>query len=103
MKVDKSILQITSISIVVLMFLAVFAMPYGYYTFLRIMTTLSSGLFIYVYYCTKSLKPWSIIFVFIGVTFNPLFPVHLDRDIWFILNILVGCVYLGNLLLIKKL
>ncbi|MBN1855617.1 MAG: hypothetical protein JW846_01530 [Dehalococcoidia bacterium] len=60
---------------------AVLELPYGYFTFLRIVVC---GVSIYVAYCGyKWDKPWAMwLFGLVAVLFNPVIPVHLTQEIW---------------------
>jgi len=61
--------------------LATLDLPYGYYTFLRIVVC---GVSVYVAYCShKWGKLWAAwVFGLVAILFNPLLPVHLTKDVW---------------------
>ena len=60
-------------------------LPYGYYTFLRIVTC---GLFVWLAVLYKS-PYWRFILGAGAILYNPVFPIHLDsRDPWIFFNIL---------------
>ena len=71
---------------IILLIFATFQLPYGYYTFLRIAIT-----FIAVYLTYNLYKEdntvWALIFMLIGILFNPIFPIYLDKETWVILDI----------------
>lgn len=70
--------------------IALFPLPYGYYTFLRILVCgccLATALLAFK---TNKYKVYGWIAIPIGVLFNPLIPVHLDRAIWSFFNITVA-------------
>ena len=78
--------KLASISIFLLL-LALFKLPYGFYTLLR--------LFIFITCCSYifnvSDEKKSIFFygwLILGLIYNPIIPVHLSRDIWQVVNIL---------------
>ena len=82
----KSAYALASVATALLL-LALLPMPYGYYTILRLVICA-----IFVVYATAlndmrhpllQLVAWVTV-----VTYNPLIPVHLGRDIWSTVNIL---------------
>lgn len=77
------------IIIAVLLFLAVLDMPYGYYTFLRLVVFISSSFFVYQNYKSEKMF-WVWSFVLIALLFNPVFPIYLDKTLWVVLDILTG-------------
>ncbi len=77
-----------------LSFLAIIDLPYGYYTFLRIAITSVA-----IYGIIKEYKGefdfWIISFAIVAILFNPLIPVHLgDKDMWRVLNLVCGILFL---------
>lgn len=73
----------------------------GYYTFLRIITTISLA-----WFCFKDF-PAFIRFIFLlgAILYNPVFPIHLgDRDIWRVFNVITAAALLvGGIAVIHKL
>ncbi|MEH2574439.1 DUF6804 family protein [Bradyrhizobium sp. AZCC 1708] len=71
-----------------LLVIATLPLPYGYYTILRIVVC---GFAVVVFFHTwrddAPTRMWPLTFVGIGILFNPLVPVHLDRATWFYLDI----------------
>ena len=55
--------------------------PYGYYQLLRLVTC---GAAAYGAYVSHSMgkSAWLWAFVLVAVLFNPVFPVHLSREVW---------------------
>lgn len=75
-------------------FVAVLALPIGYYTFLRIIATLGGILAIAVIYQQKN-KLLKYILFSITIFFNPFIPVYLQKKaIWIPLDILTGFAFL---------
>ncbi|OOY36781.1 hypothetical protein BOV89_10655 [Solemya velum gill symbiont] len=69
-----------------LLLLALLPFPYGYYTFLRIVATITFGWAAYASYQDEgSILPW--IYGLFAIIFNPLIPVHLTREIWAVIDI----------------
>lgn len=79
----------------ILLGLAIFPMPYGFYQFLRLAIC---G--IMAYYIIKEylqVSKLNIISCMIVLLYNPLFPVYFSKDIWQILNVLTA-IYLYHLI-----
>ena len=88
------------ITVAIFLFLAVLELPYGYYTFLRwsvcivmIISAINSF--------GNDMSTLGIIFGIIGLLFNPLVPIHLSREVWFFIDIIIG-VFLIISVFIKK-
>lgn len=81
---------------VVLMLLAIFNLPYGYYEFLKITITGISG-YLAFYYANKKFTRWLIIMFGIAILFNPILPIHLDKSIWIIIDIIIAIVFVLSL------
>ena len=85
-----------------MLILALFDMPYGYYTLLRIIVC-GIGVFVAIS-AYNSRKFWAIyLFGFIAVLFNPLVPIHLDREIWQTIDIVCAVLFCGALPVLKGL
>lgn len=82
-----------------LMLIAIKDLPYGYYTFLRISTFLSSIALACVY--SKKYSSLFISFIIVGILFNPIIPIHLTKDIWRYINILVGIFFMINVYFLR--
>ena len=68
--------------------LAILPLPYGYYTFLRIAIT---GISAYLVYLRKDNKDKSFyVLIAIAILFNPLIPIHLPREIWIPIDIILA-------------
>ena len=65
-------------------------MPIGYYTFLRIVVCLSSGIIAYgSYSIEEKVNFGAALFGVIALIFNPIFPVYLqDKELWTTIDIL---------------
>ena len=79
-----------------ILFGAALPLPYGYYQFLRLV---ACGVFAFGAYVThekgETVLPWLL--GGIALLFNPIFPVYLDRSIWFILDVVVALILLINI------
>ena len=77
--------------------------PYGFYTLLSIIVTLTSAAIIYQSYkINKGINEHSIIFLFILILYNPLIPIYLSREVWLPINFATSGIYLYTLFKIKK-
>lgn len=70
-----------------ILFIALLRMPYGYYMFLKIFIFLACIANAYVYNNVKNLLNL-IVFIILAIIYNPIIPIHLDRSLWVIINIL---------------
>jgi hypothetical protein len=99
----KSIPRILWIVPPILLVIATARLPYGYYTFLRIVTC---GVAAWIAYATyqegPESKSWSIPFALIAALFNPILPVHLDRSTWFYLDIGAAGVFVAHLIFVRQ-
>lgn len=75
---------------VAFLFAALFnGLPYGFFTLLRFVVFASSAYVAYMAYEAKKEK-WVWTFGFLAVLFNPFIVIHLDREIWSIIDLIVG-------------
>jgi len=74
--------------------LATLNLPYGYYTFLRIVVC---GVSVYVAYQGYQWgQQWAMwVFGLVAVLFNPLVPVHLTKEIWLPIDLAVAVALVG--------
>ena len=71
-----------------LLFIAIFGLPYNYYTFLRFVVT---GFSLYAAFGLSekgNVNFW--VMLSIAILFNPLIPIHLSKDTWILINIIAG-------------
>lgn|SRR5690625_1743905 len=80
---------------IVLLIVGVLPMPYGYYTFLRIIITI---IFIWssVVAFDRDLATSKWIYVGIAILFNPIIPIHLTKDIWIVIDIITALILFGT-------
>jgi hypothetical protein len=77
----------------ILLILAVFSWPYGYYVFLRWVIT---AIAVYVAYAlseSDSSKLW--IFVGIAILFNPIVPIYGTKSFWIITDLISAGLFLA--------
>jgi len=85
-----------------LLVLALARLPYGYYTFPRIMTCAVALWIAYAGWEPRpAMQAWSVLFALIAILFNPMFPVHLNRAAWFYLDIAAAAIFVAHLALVR--
>ena len=85
---------------VFMLFLAIPKLPYGYYILLRWVVTISALFSVWVAYDSED-KFWVFLMVGIAILFNPIIPVHLTKDIWVIIDLIVAILFLVSIFHIK--
>lgn len=75
--------------------------PYGYYTLLRLVVC-GTSLFIAYKAYEFSRIVWVYIMGFIALLFNPVIPVHLDKEIWVVIDVIVAIVIFVSIWLVKE-
>jgi len=86
----KPVLFITS----AMLFIGIFNLPYGYYTLLRIV---ACAVFIWAALISyeknkESVLPW--IFIIIAILFNPIIKIHLQKEVWAVVDFCCGTLLL---------
>lgn len=80
-----------------------FKFPYGVYTLLRIVVTLSAAFIIYVNYNKiKKVDATIIIFSNILILFNPIIPIKLSREIWLPIDLITAAIYFFHYVKMRK-
>lgn len=83
----------------VLLLLAPFSWPYGYYQLLRIVITASA---IWLATLAHEKSPGLALgLVVAAIVYNPLLPIYLDRDTWLPINLVTGGLYLFTFIKLK--
>lgn len=84
----------------VLLAVALFPLPYGYYQFLRLgICGLAIWLLISDYNKTESL---SIGLIITAIAYNPIFRIHFDKGIWSIINVITIIYFVYLIMKIKR-
>lgn len=91
---------IPALAAAVLLFVALGEHPYGYFTFLRWVTTIAALVFTWVAWERQHPVVW--LYVGIAVLFNPLAPVYLDRETWRPIDVAAAVCFLGSLALTRN-
>lgn len=69
------------------------SLPYGFYTFLRLIVFISALFYVCL---NKNENKYGIatVFILIAILFNSAIPVHLTRNIWFYIDLIISLFYL---------
>ena len=87
-----------------LLILALLPWPYGFYNLLRLAVCAVSAWLAYEQWKhDNAVSAWVVALGATALLFNPLLPIHLNREIWFVLDIVVAGIFLGHLKTLKKL
>lgn len=85
--------SLISLILAILFFISIFDLHYGFYTFMRILAFILSGIFIVLYYAELgTFSPHLIPVIIIGVLWNPIIPIYLTKDIWVVLDLIAAIV-----------
>ncbi|MCA9391399.1 MAG: hypothetical protein KC582_04045 [Candidatus Magasanikbacteria bacterium] len=85
MKLSRTYSLLVRIVNVLLLGVAFIELPYGFYQFVKVIVFVSAALFAYESYSLKY-KSWLFIWVITSLLYNPIIPVHLNRELWLFLN-----------------
>lgn len=84
----------------VLFFICLADMPYGYYQFIRFAALIGFG--ILAYNANKQHRQTEmIIYGGLALLFQPFFKIALGRELWNIVDVIVGIGLLGSLIMIR--
>jgi hypothetical protein len=98
----KSIPRIVWLVPALMLLIAVWPLPYGYYTFTRILTC---GVAVLIAVAGVPERPvvrvWSVPLFVIAVLFNPLIPIHLNRATWFYFDFGAAAIFVLHLVFVR--
>jgi len=80
----------------IMLFLALGYHPYSYYILLRWMVSFSSFYSGWVFSRLKS-HNWAWFFFIVGILFNPLIPVYLNRSTWQVIDLVLAIIFFISL------
>jgi hypothetical protein len=99
----KSIPQLVWVVPACLLLVAISRLPYGYYTFTRIVTCGVAVLIAVAGMQERAVvQIWSILLLAIAVLFNPFIPIHLNRAVWCYLDLGAAAAFLAHLVLVRQ-
>ena len=98
---QKKIEKMPVIIVIVMLLLSLFPLPYGFYTLLRLVAT---GCSIYIAVKVRKMKDSRLFFImlFIALLFNPLIPIHFDRSLWAVIDLIVAGIFVALFLAITR-
>ncbi len=92
---------IIKIALAILFFLCLLDMPYGYFQLVRFAALV--GFIILAFKANEQgQKVEAIIFVCLAILFQPLFKIALGREIWNIVDVVVGIFLIGSIFFKRK-
>ena len=74
-----------------MLLLAMFSLPIGYYTLLRLVVCLTAGFLVWYSY-QKQRYGWVWGMGLIVLIFNPIIPLYLGRELWLVVDVAVAIV-----------
>jgi len=96
----KNSMALLKITLAILLFLCLLDMPYGYYQFVRFVAFVGFGIFAYKAN-EQDKNTEMIVYGALALLFQPFFKIALGREMWNIVDVLVGIGLLGSLILNK--
>ena len=81
--------KIVKVLLAGLLFLCLLDMPYGYYQFVRVAATLVFVLFAVQSYQSQ-LQGYFVLYLLLAVLFQPVEKIALGRELWNIVDVIVG-------------
>ena len=85
--------NIATVISVAMLFLAMLDLSYGYYTLLRWIVTASAIFLAWMAYNAKKTF-WLFSMGIVALLFNPIAPIHLDKETWVIIDPIVAGLFL---------
>jgi len=99
----KSIPRIVWVVPALLLLIAVWRLPYGYYTFTRIVTCAAAVLIAVAGTQERPVvQTWSFFLLAVAVLFNPFVPIHFKRATWFIFDLWAAATFLLHLFFVRQ-
>jgi len=96
----KNSVILIKVVLAILMFLCLLDMPYGFYQFVRFVALIGFGI---LAYNAKEQKRQAQMFFYGGLAllFQPFLKIALGREIWNIIDVVVGLGLIGSLLMCR--
>jgi hypothetical protein len=95
-KNPKQMVRVIKIAMAILMFLCLLDMPYGFYQFVRFVALIGFGILAYKAN-EESENTEMIIYGGLALLFQPFFKIALGREIWNIVDVIVGIGLIASL------
>jgi hypothetical protein len=98
----KSIPRLVWLVPAILLIVATSHLPYGYYTFTRIVTCGIAAIIAFVGFKDHAVSHvWTVPLALVVILFNPIIPIHLTRQTWVYLDFGAAAVFAAHLLLVR--
>ncbi len=81
--------NIIKVVLAILFFLCLLDMPYGYYQFVRFLALIGFALLAYKSY-ERQENTMTIVYLCLAILFQPLLKISLGRELWNIIDVIVG-------------
>lgn len=79
----------------ILLLVAAAPLPYGFYTFTKIALCGFSAVLSYQNFTISNNKSiWGWFFLFVAILFNPFIVIHMEKEIWMVVDIMLGMFFL---------
>jgi hypothetical protein len=82
--------------------IALFPLPYGYYTLLRVVVCLAAIVIAADSHNKPNAGAWPLAFIALAIIFNPIIPLHLGRTVWLPVDIAAALIFAGHLWWIRQ-
>jgi len=76
-------------------------LPYGYFTLLRFVVCAIGIYLAYKIYEDNKESLWVWAFGFVAILFNPIIIIHLQREQWWVIDLIVGIFFVLSIFLVK--
>ncbi len=76
-----------------LLLLAAMPLPYGYYTFLRLVVCSSAVVVAYQNFESKDQSFWPWLWCLVAIIFNPFVPIGMSKILWAAMDIATSCLF----------
>ena len=93
--------NIIKVVLAILFFLCLVDMPYGYYQFVRFLALLGFAILAYKSY-ERQENTMTIVYVGLAILFQPLLKISLGRELWNIVDVIVGIGLIGTMFMKPK-
>jgi hypothetical protein len=91
-------IKIIKIALAILLLLCLLDMPYGFYQLVRFVALIGFGILAYSVREKKN-KTEMIIYAGLALLFQPLFKIALGREIWNVVDVIVGIGLIASLII----
>ena len=89
--------EIVSIILALVLLLCLFPLPYGFFVFIRLITTIVFGYFAYDFY-QRGETAKCIVAALIMLLFQPIAKITFEREIWNVIDIIVALLLFGHVI-----